>query len=165
MRKPRRAPIPLVFLALIAGLMLYFVVTGTSFDTYMEEHAHVHRAPNGGTLIVLGMHSAHIELVLDSSTGQLDLYPFDGHAVHPYSLPAEPLALGIRLDGAGNWDKVELLPSRDPNERPTQKSAYRFTARIPSLVGKEQFQVRIPALELAGKNYAGVETSFPEGNE
>lgn len=163
-----RAVVPLFTAALVVGGVAYCVVMGVGFDEFRTRHGHHHHhhaAPHGGTLIVLGLHSAHVELVFDAATAALDFYALDGHAEQVYTLRAEPFSIEARPDENAPWIPVALAPSEDPADRPTPAFASRFMATVPELAGLERFQVRLPDLEIAGTRYRGVTTWFPEGNE
>jgi hypothetical protein len=41
-------------------------------------HQHEHKAPHGGTPVVLGNEAYHLEFVLDPATGKLSAYVLDG---------------------------------------------------------------------------------------
>ncbi|MBK7495896.1 MAG: hypothetical protein IPI28_11060 [Candidatus Omnitrophica bacterium] len=47
-------------------------------DSHDHNHDHHHAAPHGGTMVALGDHMAHLELVLDSQNGTLTAYILDG---------------------------------------------------------------------------------------
>ena len=49
-------------------------------ETRETQAHHEHTAPHGGTLVVFGNEFAHIELVLDQTTGKLTAYVLDGEA-------------------------------------------------------------------------------------
>ncbi len=161
--------LPLAALILVVGGLLYMVFSGTSMEDFQAEHGHGHHhhheAPHGGALIVLGLHDAHVEVTHDTATGEVGLFAHDGHLENMLVLDAEPITLEVRPDPEGDWMPITLLPDEDGEYRPIPERAMHFSAVVPALVGVERFGVRVPPLELAGRNYDGVTTSYPEGNE
>jgi len=162
----RRIPwLPILIAGLIVAALGYLMISGSSFEGFVEEHGHIHLAPHGGTLIVLGMHSAHVEIVHDAASGAMDLYVLDGSAVNTFSMPAKPIEIEVRLLPDGEWTTVSLLPSEDPEFRPTETQTLKFSAVVDFLKGVDAFGIRLPAMEIAGTPYQGVTTGYPEGNE
>lgn len=160
--------VPAITLALVLGGAAFCAYMGMGFDEFRARHGHEHHhhtAPHGGTLFVLGLHSAHVELVFDPESAALDLYALDGHAAELYTLRAEPIALETRAASDGPWIPVTLTPSEEPAHRPTPAFAARFRGVAAHLAGLERFEVRLPELEIAGTRYRGVTAWYPEGNE
>jgi hypothetical protein len=166
-RSPKFA-VPIFTAALVVAAVAWCLYMGMGFDEFRARHGHDHHhhaAPHGGTLFVLGLHSAHVELVFDPATTRLDLYALDGHAEEIFPLRADPIGIDVRAHETAPWVPVVLTPSEDPAERPTPQFAVRFTATVPELSGVPRFEVRLPDLEIAGTRYRGLSSWFPEGNE
>lgn len=160
-----RAILPIATLLLIGGALAILVVTGNSFESFVEEHGHAaHVAPHGGTLIMLGLHTAHFEVVLDQDSGRLDFYALDDEAVNIYALPAEPIELGVRFNPGDEWRTLTLQPDDDPAFRPGPTRAQRFYVVEPDLVGRIKFDMRFPEMSFAGRTFPVLVTGFPEGN-
>jgi hypothetical protein len=71
---------------------------------------HEHHAPHGGTLVELGEEAAHIELVLDRSSGSLTAYVLDGEAEESVRI-AQP-SLDLVIDAPGPAGRVLPLAAR-----------------------------------------------------
>lgn len=56
-------------------------------------HGHSHVAPHGGTVVVLGNETYHVELVHDRAAGRLTLFVLDGHMENFIRLPVVSLEL------------------------------------------------------------------------
>ena len=53
-------------------------------------HKHEHRAPHGGTAVVLGNEAFHLEFVRDAATGTLTCYVLDAHMENFVRIAAWP---------------------------------------------------------------------------
>jgi hypothetical protein len=71
---------------------------------------HEHHAPHGGTLVELGEEAAHIELVLDRSSGGLTAYVLDGEAEE--SVRIAQRSLDLVIDAPGPPGRVLQLAAR-----------------------------------------------------
>lgn len=129
------------------------------------EHHHHHEPPHGGTLIRLGDHVGHLELVYDAEQGVLTAYALDGHAEHPVRLTPESLTLDIDEDAAGPALQLVLqaVPNPLTGEAVGDTSEFRGDAR--ALANRPHFKGRTPALHFRGVDCAAAEFAFPEGNE
>lgn len=157
-------------LALASGgggiaLLLVLLSTGTDYEGYVKAHGHAHVAPHGGTLVVLGDHVAHIELLLEPETGRLTAYALDGHAEAPVRLSATELDLSIRFSSDESWQAAPLAARANALSGETVGDTSEFTAELPFLKGKKRFEVRLPPITIRGVAMPAIETHFPEGNE
>ncbi len=141
-----------------------------------EEHHHDHKAPHGGTLVGLGDHFAHLELVLDPKDGKLILYVLDGEAEKALRIKDKEIELKLF---------VPLEP--DPQHSAETKRLHEFVARLKAvanpLTGEKEgdtsqfaetldplknakkFDVQIAELKVRGQTFKDVKFSFPKGNE
>jgi len=165
MKLPRIALLPVAAVLLLAGITAYFYATGRDYEEFVEEHGHAHHAPHGGTLILLGDHTAHIELVLDPEAGKLTAYLLDGHAEHPVRSEARELVFKFRRGADTAWQDITLAAVGNPLSGETVGDTSEFSGAAEALVGAETFHLRTPALRLRGAEFDTIETSFPEGNE
>ena len=164
---PRRRLPLLPLLALLAvGLVVGSLLWNErKHEDFVKAHGHAHHAPHGGALIMLGGHAAHVELLLDESSGRLDAYLLDGHAEHPVRTEARGIELGWRLSGQDAWQSVLLAPVASALSGETVGDTSHFSAEVPALKGQKAFEVRIPPLRLRGPEFPAIETRYPEGNE
>ena len=79
--------------------------------SHTEDGGHSHGpGPHGGTIVELGNHEAHIEVILDHDGGTIDLYVFDAE-LKPMAADAAPL-LNLRT-GAGPRQLTSKKGSED----------------------------------------------------
>lgn len=124
---------------------------------------HTHAAPHGGTLIVLGDESAHLEWVLDSATGKVDLYVLDGEAINGVQVAHETLRFAI--EGVPSVGTVELSAVASSLSGETVGSTSRFQGEIAGLKGVEKFDATLEAIIVRGVEFRGVSFPYPEGND
>ena len=92
------APFPRFSIALLA-VSLSAVLTGCggkeepAGHDHGGGHKHEHRAPHGGTAIVLGKEAFHLELVRTAEAGRLTCYGLDGHMESFIGIPALHLTI------------------------------------------------------------------------
>jgi hypothetical protein len=136
------------------------------------DHEHAHTAPHGGTLIALGDHVAHLELVLDAATGKLSGFVLDGEAEKGVRIAQDVLMIHIeerRLKGATEGDrspvKVELAAVANAltGEKPGDTSE--FVATSNTLKGVERFLGFVDKITVKGQEFLRVSVTYPDGNE
>jgi hypothetical protein len=123
-----------------------------------EGSDHRHEPTRGGTLIELGDHVAHVELVLDAQTGQLTLFSLDAHAEQPVRLAAPGLA--VELETPGGPLALTLVPRASALTGETVGDTSEFALTDPRLVGLAELRGRIPVLETRGQRFEAV--AFPQ---
>lgn len=127
-------------------------------------HSHHHEAPRGGTLIMLGDHVGHLEMLLDAAEGKLSVYALDGHAEHPVRLTAESLPITLRLPDDAEL-ALELQAIENPLSGETVGDTSHFEVVDEGLQGLDTFHVMLPAFEFRGVTMEALHVPFPEGNE
>ncbi len=160
-----KLPLFISILAVLAAFFVYLLLTGKDYETYIAEHAHTHVAPHGGTLLVLGDHLGHLELLLDSQTGSLTAYALDGHAEHPVRLAAKSIAITIQTQTEAEWQPLTLQARANPLTGEEVGNTSEFNLVSPALIGVVAFALRLEPLNFRGVDVPGFETRFPEGNE
>ncbi len=126
-------------------------------------HGHVHVAPHGGALVVLGDDFAHVEFVLEPATGTLTAYVLDGHADRSLRLATAGLELQllasdegpVRLSLAGRESALTGEVLGDTSE---------FVGRHAALVGAERFEGVLQSITVKGQPFNTVRFRYPEGN-
>lgn len=124
---------------------------------------HVHKAPNGGTLVLLGDHAGQLELLLDAGTGRVTAYVFDGEAERSLRVPERELRLAIRRDGAAAEAVLAAVEDRLTGEKAGDSS--KFEGACDLLRGATRFEGVLQAITVRGVAISGVAFRFPEGNE
>jgi hypothetical protein len=129
-----------------------------------EETHHHHAPPHGGTLLVLGEHVGHIEVLHDAAEGTLTLFVLDGHAEGPIRIDAPHFFLEVTLDGATPFE-VRALPQANALTGETQGDSSEFKIVDERLKNVQRFRGRLAPLTLRGTQFPALEFAFPEGNE
>ena len=130
-----------------------------------EDH-HEHKAPHGGTLVELGEHFAHLELVLDATTGTLTAYVLDHEAEKSVRLKRGEIAATIaNVDQKKDSFDLKLLAVANVLTGETESDSSEFASRAEQLKDAKAFTLTIKALTIKGKQLTNVEAQFPAGNE
>ena len=124
---------------------------------------HGHQAPHGGTLLSLGEDFAHVELVLDSQTGQLSAFVLDGEAEKSIRLVQEEISVSIG-DPSGAISVV-LRGVASPLTGEKIGDTSQFEGRSERLRGRKEFEGTLLRLVVQGRDFAGIAFQFPRGNE
>jgi hypothetical protein len=165
---------PMTKRLLSAAVLLSFAVLGCNDPApekakgahdhdHDHDHSHHHAPPHGGTLVVLGYHFAHLEVLLEKETGKLTAYGLDGGAENP--LPISMPALPISIQAADTSFTLTLAPVANALTGETAATTSEFSATHDSLVGVERFSATIPRLTIKGATLKSIQFRFPEGNE
>ncbi len=125
------------------------------------EHAHTHRAPHGGTLVVLGEEFAHLELVFDPRTGTVEAYILDGAAESGVAIADRELRFTV--EGIATPMVLEARSSALTGESPGSSS--RFGGHWTDLIEDEQFRATLALITVRGIEFREIVFGFPEGNE
>lgn len=154
--------------ALVAlGLALVGCGGGTDHDHGHEtggEHAgheHVHHAPHGGALAMLGDHAFQIEVLPQPVEGRIDLYVLDGEAEH-FVRVSSPAFDARAKAGEQEWVLVFQAVANEATGE-TSGSSSHFTVLAESLAGEDSFELSFDRLELLGQVFEDVRIPYPEG--
>ncbi len=124
------------------------------------EDGHEHAAPHGGTLVELGEEFAHIEFVLDSTTGTLTAYALDGEAERAVRVPQSTIALAIVTQSAAR-SEVRLTGVSSALTGETASDTSQFRATVPALRGVTEFEGSITAVLVRGQQFRDVTFRYP----
>jgi hypothetical protein len=133
---------------MVKNLALALVITAglVSYNAAAKEDDHKHeehKAPHGGTLLEIGDHAAHLELVHDDKAGKLTLYILDKEAKNAVAIKEAP-KINLKTD-KGN----KQIESKAVNADDGAASKYEATddaLKIEPLMGRI-------ALTIDGKKY------------
>lgn len=128
-----------------------------------DGHKHEHRAPHGGTAIVLGNEVFHLELVRSADAGLLTCYVLDGHMESFIRIPAP--RLGLETTVSNRTQTLELLPVANAATGEKAGDTSQFEGRAEWLKSTARFTGNIPTLTIRGATFTNVTFRFPEGNE
>ncbi len=158
-----RPSFPLFLTFLSVGLAFSACSKQSPSSTMVTSGKHEHKAPHGGTPIVLGNEVYHLELVRDAADGKLTAYVLDGE-----------LEDFVRVKGA-TFDVVEksegsfrLLVFRavaNPATGETIGDTSQFETQADWLKTTASFDATLTALEIRGTTFAAVAFNFPKGND
>lgn len=134
-------------------------IAGSPSPTLKAE-GHHHDAPHQGTLVVLGEEFAHLEFLLDPTSGNLTAYVLDGEAENPVQLSG--VTLELKIDGEHN---LQLDPVADELTGDTEANSSKFEGASEHLKGKSEFRAVVTKLEVKGRAFDSIDFSYPQGNE
>ncbi len=153
------------FSILPAAFAVVCVAASTSPSFAAEEHGHHHHAaPHDGTLVALGEEAAHLELVLDSTSGQLTGYVLDGEGEKAIRIPQSEIQLQIASRDVPTTLTVALKPVENALTGEKAGDTSQFQATDAALKGKKKFSVTIGPLTIKGTQFNSTTSKFPEGN-
>jgi len=145
-------------------LMMCFVLLSAA-TAMSGEHKHVHKAPHGGALVVVGDEFAHLEFVLDKE-GKLTAYVLDGEAEKAVRIKQKEIALKIEsIDGKKQDLKVKLKAVANVLTGESEGDTSEFATVAAELKGAKKFCAELDAVKVKGKEFKDVHFDFPEGNE
>lgn len=125
-------------------------------------HAHVHQAPHGGALGMIGDHLFQLEVVSNRDAGRIELFVLDGEAERFVRIAA-PEIEGVAELGDSEWLlRFQAVANAATGEEVGNSS--HFVAEAPNLVDMPEFELRFDRLELLGRTFEGVSIPFPEGS-
>jgi hypothetical protein len=163
---------PMFRIVLVAGCVLFaFSALPTTLAAHEPEKAdshgsqggcgHAHSAPHGGTLIPLGDHVAHVELLLDSKDGKVRLYVLGAHAEKSIRITSPTLAIDLHSIGGqeieGETLELKAVASLLTGEKVGDTSE--FAVSHPALVGAHEFSGRLRAITLRGVVFEDIAVS------
>ncbi len=124
---------------------------------------HHHDAPHGGTLIELGDHFAHLELMFDAGTGTVTAWILDGGAEAPIRLTQPTLAIIIDAPPALANRPLELQARASvlTGERVGDSSEFVFTHQ--GLRGLERITGRVIEVTVRGATFRDLRFDVPAG--
>lgn len=141
-----------------------------------DHEGHHHEAPHGGTLIALGDHFAHLEIIHDATEGRLTVYLLDGEAESPVRVEQTSLVVQFnQLEGAMSEEvggttegakQLQLEAVANPLTGETVGDTSEFSGTAPFLTGPiTGFGATLTKLSLLGSDMENIEIKYPEGNE
>ncbi len=146
-----------------AGLLLGLLLGGCTPQAHDHSHEerHAHTAPHGGGLTALGQEAAHLEITLNSDSGEVNVYLLDGSAEQAVrSESRQTLLLEVSEPVK---EKLELLPVADSLSGETEETSSRCLATSASLKGQSKLTASVAKVVVKGQNYSNIPVVFPEG--
>ncbi len=134
-------------------------------ETHETDTPHEHTAPHGGTLVVFGDEFAHIEFVLDQTTGKLTGYVLDGEAEKPVRLSQKTIELKIHREDIQSEFMLQLSGVANVLTGEIEDDTSQFVAQSDALKGASEFHAEIVSIDIKGQMFTDIDFEFPEGNE
>lgn len=124
---------------------------------------HEHKAPHGGTPVVLGRETYHLELVLDRTAGKLSAYVMDGEMEKYVRCAAKSFT--VLVTTPGNRVPLVFHAVADSATGETVGDTALFEATADWLRTTTSFEATLVSLEIRGNAFSDVAFHFPEGND
>jgi len=149
-------------LVILGGLFL--ASAGLAADDHGNSHSgcgHAHVAPHGGTLIPVGDHALHVELLLDAEDGMVRLYVLGSHAEKPARIAAPELTIDLASIGDHAASERSLVLKAVPSALTgeTVGDTSEFAASHPELIGASGFTGELRALDARGFAFTNIAVS------
>lgn len=151
----------------LVGLALGCTGEGHEHD-HDQDHGgggHVHTAPHGGALVSLGDHFAHLEVVLEPRTGDVQVYVLDGEVEKGLRVPDESLTFSLTVPDAAGTIELAVSAVESTLTGETVGDSGTFAGRAEGLVGVERFSAVLEEVTVRGTTIRDVSFRYPEGNE
>lgn len=127
-----------------------------------------HKAPRGGTLVPLGKHFAHLEVLLDKDAGRLDVYVLDGHAEHAVRCKTAKLDMTVRVvehAGTAVADakplSIELAGVASALSGETTDDTSHYSATNDELKGATKIEATLLKIALKGEELLAIRFAHP----
>lgn len=127
-----------------------------------ESRGHEHEAPHGGTLLIIGDEFAHLELVLDESTGRLTAFLLDGEAKNAVRTDMTNIVIMTKVGDQGG--PVILQAQANDLTGETVGDSSQFEAQADLLAGVDAFEGIIPSIKVKGQVFENISFQFPQGH-
>ena len=124
---------------------------------------HEHKAPHGGTPVVLGNEAYHLELVRDAATGTLQAFVLDGEMENFIRTNAPAVEITAIINGAPQT--LTLKPVANAATGETVGDTSLFETRADWLKTTSQFDATVKSITIRGTTFTDVKFNFPKGND
>jgi len=124
---------------------------------------HEHHPLHGGTPVVLGDESYHLELVLNASAGRLQAYVFDGELENFIRSAMPSFEIVAMINGEEKTLVLHAMPNPATGETVGDTSL--FEAQADWLKTTRTFDAVVPSITIRGTTFTDVDFNFPQGND
>jgi hypothetical protein len=124
---------------------------------------HEHKAPHGGTPVVLGDETYHVELVRDAGAGKLTAYVLDGELEEFIRVKPATFEVVATVGGAKQTLTFRAVANAATGE--TIGNSSQFEASADWLKTTATFDGTLTSIEIKGTTFAAVAFNFPKGND
>lgn len=126
-------------------------------------HAHEHKAPHGGTAVVLGKEEFHIEFLLDPAAGRLTAWILDSEMEKFIRINTPSFEVAVPGVAGGQLLVLKAVENTATGEKTGDSS--QFEAQAEWLKSTPQFEAKLRNISIRGNSYQDVPFHFPKGNE
>ena len=148
---------------LLLPLILFADCSKPAPSTAPPPAKHQHHPPHGGTPVVLGDETYHLELVRVAAEGRLQAYVFDGELENFIRSPAASFQVDAIVDGQ---PQVLLFTAvANPATGETVGDTALFEAQAGWLRTTKTFDGILKSITIRGTTFTDVEFNFPLGND
>lgn len=123
---------------------------------------HVHKAPNGGTLVELGQHQFNLEFLFDADRGVLQAVVLDAHAEDRVRINQPVLVVTAR--SGGETRRLEFRPVANPLTGETETDTSQFETAAEWLRSAKAFDGVVKEITVRGIRFADVDFHFPDND-
>lgn len=127
-----------------------------------DKESHDHSAPHGGTLIAFGEEFAHLEIILDPSSGSVKAYALDGEAERSVRIVQDSIVVEINRP-VKLAVKIEAVENSLTGDK--RGSTSEFSGQDDGLKNVSEFDGRLKSISIRGRTFENVEFNYPGGNE
>jgi hypothetical protein len=128
-----------------------------------NSHGHVHTAPHGGIVAVLGQEEFHLELVPDTTDGTLTVYFLDAHMENFVRVSMESFAGKAVMSGKELALQFAAMGSSATGEKPGNTSM--FAAAADWLGTAPPWSLILDHVNVRGRLYTNIVFSVPPGSQ
>lgn len=121
---------------------------------------HVHKAPHGGTLVVLADEALNLELLADPATGALTAWVLDGEAENPVRITQDAIDLTLTVGGTAQAVRLDAVANALTGE--TQGDTSQFAGRSDSLRGAGAFSGVVRSVTVGTRAFQSVPFHYAE---
>ncbi len=136
---------------------------GHDHSATAAKHEHEHKAPHGGTPVMLGKETYHLELVRDAAAGKLSVYVLDGEMENFIRIAAPSIEVVATVGGAKQTLTAAAIANPATGE--TAGNTSLFEAQADWLKTTSTFDGVVTKVEIRGTAFTAVDFNFPKGNE
>ena len=124
---------------------------------------HEHKAPHGGTPVVLGQEIYHLELVRDAAAGKLTAYVLDGEMEN--FIRVQTAAFEVVASGGAEKRVLTFRAVASSATGETVGDTSCFEAQADWLRTAAAFDAELSLLKIRNTTFLHVAFNFPKGNE
>jgi hypothetical protein len=159
----RVLPLSFATLALAFGLAACAKSEAPAATPTAVPAKHEHKAPHGGTAVVLGHESYHVELVRDADAGKLTAYVLDGEMEN--FIRVKTPSFEVVASGGAEKRVLTFRAIANSATGETVGDTSQFEAQADWLKTEKTFDATLTALEIKGTPFTAVAFNFPKGND